>query len=152
MPLFKKKADRKKFSETTVGKFIKEKAPDILEKIGDRFPAVGLITDLISNHPKMSETDKATALEMAKIELQFEQNITDRWKSDADSGAWLAQNARPLVLLSAVLMLYIFIILDSCGLKFNVKPEWISLYNMMLITTIGAYFGLRSWDKKNAQK
>jgi len=38
---------KKKFSETRLGKWIKEKAPSILEKVGDYFPPVGILSELI---------------------------------------------------------------------------------------------------------
>lgn len=63
------------------------------------------------------------------------------------SNSWMSKNARPMVLLAAVLMLFIFMFLDSLNINFEVKENWISLYEMMLITTIGAYFGMRSWEK-----
>lgn len=142
MPLFKKK-----FKDTAVAKFLKEKAPHIIEAVGKRFPTIGLITDLIQKDEKLTPEEKATALEMAKIELQHEQEITSRWISDNQSGSWLSQNARPLVLLSCVLMLFVFITLDSCGIRFTVKEEWISLYKVMLETVIGGYFLMRTADK-----
>lgn len=142
MPLFKKK-----FKDSTLGKFLKEKAPDILEKVGDRFPAIGVITDLISNNDKLTPEEKSAALEMARIELQHEQEITSRWRIDSEGDSYLSKNARPMVLLSSVLMLFVFIILDSCGIKFEVKDQWIDLYKLMIETVIGGYFIIRGAEK-----
>lgn len=147
MPLFKKK-----FRDTAVSKFLKEKAPHIIEAVGKKFPTIGLITDLIQKDEKLTPEEKAAALEMAKIELSHEQEISNRWLSDNKDGSWMARNARPLVLLSSVLMLFVFIILDSIGIKFTVKEEWISLYKVMLETVIGGYFLMRTADKFISRK
>lgn len=142
MPLFKKK-----FRDTAVAKYLKAKAPHILEAVGNKFPAIGLITDLISKDEKLTPEEKAAALEMAKIELSHEQEISNRWLSDNKDGSWMARNARPLVLLSSVLMLFVFIILDSLSIKFEIENEWIDLYKVMLETVIGGYFLMRTVDK-----
>lgn len=142
MPLFKKK-----FKDTAVAKYLKAKAPHILEAVGNKFPAIGLITDLISKDEKLTPEEKAAALEMAKIELSHEQEISNRWLSDNKDGSWMARNARPLVLLSSVLMLFVFIILDSLNIKFEIETEWVDLYKVMLETVIGGYFLMRTADK-----
>lgn len=145
MPLFKKKVDRKKFSETTVGKFLKEKGPHILEAVGDRFPAIGLITDLITKDDKLSPEDKVTALEMAKIELSFEQNITDRWKSDMDSDSVLSKNARPIVLLYSWFLLTLVIVLSF--FKVNIPPAYTTMVEVLCGMVNVAYFGSRGIEK-----
>lgn len=148
MPLFKKK-----LRDTKVAKFLKDKAPDILDGISDILPDKGLlglagnIIDRINKHDKLSVEDKEMALKLLEIDKTEMEQVTERWKSDLEHGGWLSQNSRPLVLLSAVLMLYVFIILDSSGIKFDIKESWISLYEVILVTTIGGYFGLRSWEK-----
>lgn len=148
MPLFKKK-----LRDTKVGKFLKEKAPDILEGISDILPDKGLlgiagnIIDRINKSDKLTPEDKEMALKLLEMDKAEMENVTARWQADLQHGGWLSQNSRPLVLLSAVLMLYVFIILDSCKITFDIKESWISLYEVVLVTTIGGYFGLRSWEK-----
>jgi hypothetical protein len=149
MGIFKKKTDKpkKKFSETKVGVFLKERAPNILDAVDDIFPPAKILTALIGNDVKLSEADKAMALKLMEKDIEEMKEITERWKADMESDSWLSKNARPLVLLSMVLMLFVFIILDSLAIKFEVNPDWISLYEMSLITTIGGYFAVRSIDK-----
>lgn len=146
MPIFKKK-----FRDTALSKFLKEKAPHILDKVvesaGNRFPAIGFITDLISKDDKLTPEEKAAALEMAKIELDQEKERTSRWVSDMQSDSWLSKNARPLVLLSSVAYLFTVMILDSCQIEFEVKDIWINLYGTMIETVIGGYFVIRGAEK-----
>lgn len=146
----KPKKDRKKLKETRIGAWLVEKAPDILATVGDILPdsgGLGIVKNLIERHTDISEEDKAAAMEIIKLDLEFEKEFTARWQADMSSDSWLSKNIRPLVLGSAVLMLFVFMILDSAGIKFDVKESWISLYELVLLTTIAGYFGSRTYEK-----
>ena len=47
----------------------------------------------------MSQEDKQIALEKLRLERAEMDGVTKRWVADARSGAWLASNVRPLVLI-----------------------------------------------------
>jgi|SRR6185369_8433601 len=147
MGLLKKKADRKKFKDTTVGKFLKEKAPHILDAIGDRFPAVGLVRDLISKDDKMSAEDKETAMKMAEFELKEMEEVTQRWQSDMNSDSWLSKNVRPLVLLYLLFLLTLVVVLSFW--KIEIPKEYTALLSTLMVTTFLAYFGGRTMEKYN---
>ena len=56
------KKPKKKFKETKVGKFLKEKAPHILDIVGDILPSqgtLGIVKNLIDRDDKLSPEDKA---------------------------------------------------------------------------------------------
>jgi len=76
------KKDRKPFAETKIGKFLKEKAPNILDKVGDFLPekgALGIVKNLISSDPKLSKEDSVKALELLDHELkELELHAKDR--------------------------------------------------------------------------
>lgn len=150
MPLFKKKEDRKKFSETKVGVFLKEKAPHILETLGGVFPPLKLIGELISKDTKLSPEDKATALELAKLELEFEKEISSRWASDMSSDSWLSKNVRPIVMLYLLLLLTIVVIVSFWTII--IPEEYTTLLQYLLLTVFGAYFGARSFEKIKSMK
>jgi hypothetical protein len=146
---------KKKFAETKVGKFLKEKAPKILDKVADFLPdkgGLGILKNILDTDKELSPEDKVYALELLKADMEEMQEITKRWEADMKSDSWLSKNARPLVLLSAILMLYVFIVLDSIKIKFEIKESWIDLYEMMLVTTIGAYFSSRAIEKYHSRK
>ena len=51
----------KKFKDTKVGKFLKEKAPGILNKVGDVLPnngVLGIVKNLITNDVELTPQDK----------------------------------------------------------------------------------------------
>ena len=79
-----------------------------------------------------------------------EQEMTKRWESDNQSDSWISKHTRPIIVLSLVGALFIFIILDSFDIAFEVSDAWVSLYEVLIITAVGGYFTLRSvFDKKH---
>lgn len=141
---------RKKFKETKIGIFLKEKAPDILDKVADILPdkgGLGIVKYLIDKDDKLSPEDKVFALKQLEMDMDEIREVTKRWEADMGSDSWLSKNSRPIVLLALVLMLFVFMGLDSFEIKFNIKESWISLYETILVTVIIAYFGSRGVEK-----
>lgn len=66
---------RKKFKDTKVGKFLKDKAPEVLDVVGDLLPdngVLGVAKNLINMSDKLTDEEKgqlnSELIEMAKIE------------------------------------------------------------------------------------
>jgi len=52
--------------------------------------------------------------------------------------------------LSLVVVLFIFIVLDSMDIPFEVRDAWVTLYEVLVVSAVGGYFTLRSvFDKRN---
>ena len=71
--------EKKKFKDTKVGKFLKDKAPKILDTVGDVLPdkgVLGIVKNLISSSDELSPEDKAIALDHLKE--VFELEVKDR--------------------------------------------------------------------------
>lgn len=144
-------SDRKPFKKTKVGQWLSTNSPAILDAVGDVLPdkgVLGVVKNLIDREPDLTFEQK---LEINKIiseeAKEYERNISDRWKYDMSSTSWLSKNIRPLTLLSLLIFLYVFIILDALEIGFDIKDIWIRLYETVLITAIGGYFVVRSVDK-----
>lgn len=77
------KKDRKKFKDTKIGKLIKEKAPQVLDVVGDLLPDKG-VTGVVKNLIKLDDkvTDKDTAILTQAVEdyeiEAFELEVQDR--------------------------------------------------------------------------
>lgn len=54
---------------------------------------------------------------------------------------------RPIILITLVVNTIALIYLDSFSESFEVRENWVSLLEIILITVIGAYFGGRSFEK-----
>tara|TARA_R100000951_G_scaffold114523_1_gene119584 strand:+ start:204 stop:656 length:453 start_codon:yes stop_codon:yes gene_type:complete len=141
--------NKKKFKDTKVGKFLKGKAPDILNGIGEILPdngAFGIVKNLISSDSNIEPQDKEIALKLLDQDIAEMNNISARWESDMKSDSWLSKNTRPMTLIFLTLAMTIFIVLDSTVLL-EIKTGWVSLLEALLITVYVAYFGSRGAEK-----
>jgi hypothetical protein len=127
---------KKKFKDTAVGKFLLQKIPKVVGAIAEDTP-VGNVIEAIIGGSEMTEQDKAIALEKLRLERAEMDGVTRRWVADARSGAWLASNVRPLVLIflttSYVVGWYMGYPLDEI--------------TGLLTIVIGGYFGSRGVEK-----
>ncbi len=140
---------KKKFKETKVGIFLKEKAPTILNTVGEFLPdqgGIGIVKNLISGDSTINPKDKETALKLLDQDIAEMNNISDRWNSDMKSDSWLSKNTRPMTLIYLTLAMTIFIVLDSSVLL-EINDGWVSLLEALLITVYVAYFGSRGAEK-----
>ena len=112
--------------------------------------SVGTVLDdvITSKEEKLAAELKIKEL-VARYEGDIERNITDRWQSDMAADSWLSKNVRPLMLVFLVVSTVVMVFVDSGSIKFVVKPEWVDLLQIVLITVIGAYFGGRTLEKRN---
>ena len=141
--------NKKKFNETKVGAFLKEKAPKLVSTLGEFLPdqgGLGIVKNLITSDNTIEPKDKETALKLLDQDIAEMGNISERWASDMKSDSWLSKNTRPMTLIFLTLAMTIFIILDSTVLL-EIKTGWVSLLEALLITVYVAYFGSRGAEK-----
>jgi len=146
----REKKQRKKFKETKVGVFLKEKAPKILDGIGDILPdngVYGVVKNLITTDKQMTPADKETAMKLLDMDLAEMQSVSERWEYDMKSDSWLSKNTRPLALIYLTVCMTLYIVLDSMQMVFDMKEAWIDLLQTLLVTVYVAYFGSRGAEK-----
>lgn len=154
----KKQSFKEIHGKTRLGLFLKEKAPDLLNKILNAAGDVatgdwgGAIKNILKDSSELTAEEREHALKLIEFDITEQQEITKRWEADAKSESWLPKNVRPLIVLYLVLCSTIVMILDSSIEKFTVKEHWVTLLSSLLITTIAAYFGLREFGKHSARK
>ncbi len=144
-----KKKNKKKFKETKVGSFLMDKAPAILDTVGEFLPdqgGLGIVKNLISSDTKLPPQDKEIALKLLDQDIAEMNNISKRWDSDMNSDSWLSKNTRPLTLIYLTISMTIFIVLDST-IVLEINDGWVSLMEALLITVYVAYFGSRGAEK-----
>ena len=112
--------------------------------------SVGTVLDdvITSEEERLAAELKIKEL-IARYEGDIERNITERWQSDMNSDSWLSKHVRPLMLIFLIISTLVLVAIDSGSISFTVKPEWVDLLQIVLITVIGAYFGGRSLEKRN---
>ena len=138
----------KKIKDTGLGKWLKSKAPNVLSVVGDLLPdqgGLGIVKNLIDKDPDVS-TDEGMAAVAA--EIQFQNNVTERWKADMGSDVKLAKLIRPVTLIALMSMFMITMFIDSMdNVAFNVKDSYVDLLQILMLTAFGAYFAGRTIEK-----
>jgi len=148
-----RKESRKKFSETKAGVFLKEKAPNILNVIGDILPdkgALGIVKNLISKDNTLSSSDKEHVLKLIELDFQEMQEITKRWESDNEQDLKLPKLIRPIILATTWVILLTLIITNFCGIE--IDNEYLDVYKILALTVNGAYFSARTVEKYHKKK
>lgn len=138
----------KKIKDTALGAWLKDKAPNILDTVGDLLPdkgALGVVKNLLDKEPGI---DPAEAKAKIDAEIAFQNNVTERWKADMGSDVKLAKYIRPVTLIALMAMFMVTMVLDSLDkLPFNVKDSYVSLLEILMLTSFGAYFAGRTIEK-----
>ena len=137
-----------KIKDTKLGGWLKGKAPKVLDMVGDLLPdqgALGVVKNLLDKEPGI---DPAEAKAMLDAEVQFQNNVSERWKADMGSDVMLAKLIRPVTLISLMVMFMATMVADSMdGWPFNVKDSYVSLLEILMLTSFGAYFAGRTIEK-----
>ena len=139
---------KKKIKDTKLGAWLRDKAPNILGVVGDLLPdkgALGVVKNLIDKDP---DVDTESGMAAVDAEVQFQNNVSERWKADMGSDVKLAKMIRPLTLICLMGMFMLTMVFDSVDtLPFNVKDSYVDLLQILMLTAFGAYFAGRSIEK-----
>ena len=147
-------AKRKKLRDTKVGQWLRTSAPKVLDAVGDALPdsgVLGIVKNLVDLDNDVTHEQRVELHNLIVSErIAMESELTKRWESDNNADSWLAKHTRPMIVLSLVVVLFIFIVLDSMDIPFEVRDAWVTLYEVLVVTAVGGYFTLRSvYDKRN---
>ena len=107
----------------------------------------GVVNKFIRTKDEKAEFEKQMTEIFIEAEAAMQKNVTDRWKADLEHGNWLTRSVRPLVLIFLIVTTVIMVFIDSGSINFTVDEKWTDLLQLVLMTTIGAYFGGRSFEK-----
>jgi len=138
----------KKIKETKLGNWLKDKAPHILDVVGDLLPdsgGLGVVKNLIDRDPKVDSADAQSKID---AEVRFQENVTERWKADMGSDVKLAKLIRPITLIALMIMFMLTMTADSIDAwPFTVKDSYVDLLQILMMTAFGAYFAGRTIEK-----
>ena len=140
--------ERSKIRDTKLGAWLKDKAPGILDTVGDLLPdkgGLGVVKNLLDREPDIDPEEAKAKLE---AEVEFQNNVSERWKADMSSDVKLAKYIRPVTLIALMTMFMVTMVMDSLdNLPFNVKESYVSLLEILMLTSFGAYFAGRTIEK-----
>ena len=129
-----------------LGKIFGNAGGSVLEKLS------GVADKFITTGDEKREFQKDMEQIFLDAEAAMQKNVTDRWKADLEHGNFLTRSVRPLVLIFLIISTVIMVFIDSGSITFNVEQKWTDLLQLVLMPTIGAYFGVRSVEKFNQFK
>jgi hypothetical protein len=137
----------KKLRDTKVGQWLREKAPSVLEVVGDVLPdrgVLGVVKNLVDKDPTLdSESFKA----VMESEIKAQENVTRRWEADAKSDVKLAKLIRPVMLVLLCVFFMVMMIWEGTDPNFKPPESYISLLEILMLTVFGAYFAGRTVEK-----
>ena len=114
----------------------------------------GVIKEVGNVIDKLTTTEEERLEAKRQLQIIFEeadnnaqQQVTDRWNADMNSDSWLAKNIRPLVLVYLTFVFSLLAFTDGNIGEFKIAKEYIPIFQTLLVTTYGAYFVGRSWEK-----
>jgi len=137
----------RKLKDTKVGQWLKEKAPSVLDVVGDVLPdrgVLGVVKNLVDKDPTLdSDSFKA----VMDAEMRAQDNVSERWKADANSDMKLAKLIRPIILIVLTLFYMTIVIWDGLDPHFMPPENYIGLLEILMLTVFGAYFAGRTVEK-----
>jgi hypothetical protein len=118
------------------------------------FLSGGLIKDVGGVIDKLTTTDEERLAAKYKIQELLEKadqdaqsQVTDRWKMDMQSDSFLSKNIRPLVMVYLTAVFTILAFADGNIGGFKINAAYVPVFQTLLMTTYGAYFVGRTWEK-----
>ena len=118
-------------------------ASKLVESVG------GVLDNVITTKDEKLEAKRKLKQLILSHEAEMQKNVSDRWKADMNSDSWLSKKVRPIVLIFLIVCTMLMIFIDAGTIAFEVEEKWTDLLQLVLITVIGAYFGGRSFEKRN---
>ncbi len=112
----------------------------------------GVVDKFVRTKDEKAEFEKQMTTIFIEAEAAMQKNVTERWKADLEHGNWFTRSVRPLVLVFLIVSTVLMVFIDSGSIAFEVEEKWTDLLQLVLMTTIGAYFGGRSVEKYNKIK
>ena len=137
----------KPVKETKVGQWLKEKAPSVLDVVGDVLPdrgVLGVVKNLVDKDPTLDSEEFQAVMD---AEMRAQDNVTERWKADAQSDVKLAKLIRPAMLIALCLFFMTLTVWDGVDPQFMPPENYINLLEILMLTVFGAYFAGRTVEK-----
>ena len=140
----------KKFKDTKLGKFIKIKAPKVLEVAGDLLPdegLLGVVKNLIDNEPDLSPEEKQQIherlVDFYKLEVEDRNSARQREIEmvKAGSGDWMMNATGVIGLGSFLLLLIAIVFMDVPESNKELMIHTTGIVEGIVLSIVGYYFG-----------
>ena len=149
--------DKKPFSKTKLGKFLKETAPSILDVVGNVLPdkgILGIVKNLIDKDDNMSADDKSEAhrqlVELYELEVMDRDSAREREVNLRKYGTDWMFNATGIVGLAAfAFLVYTVVTTEVPETNKEIFIHLIGIVEGVALSIFGYYFGSAVKQDKN---
>lgn len=149
--------DKKPFSKTKLGKFLKETAPSILDVVGNVLPdkgILGIVKNLIDKDDNMSADDKSEAhrqlVELYELEVMDRDSAREREVKVKRYGVDWMFNATGIVGLAAfAFLVYTVVTTEVPETNKEIFIHLIGIVEGVALSIFGYYFGSAVKQDKN---
>ncbi len=125
------------------GGFIKDVGDTVKQFVTTDADKLKLEQELVALQNNFTLQMEQLDLEKMKVEND---NVTQRWLSDNTAGG-LPALTRPLLVWWTVISFTIISVFDGNVGGIHINPAYIPIYQMLLVTVVGGYMGLRTFEK-----
>jgi len=109
--------------------------------------AEGILDTTITNKEELQIVKNELQRILNDAEKNAQIQVTDRWKSDMQSDNKLSKNIRPATLIFMTVAFVIISVFDGNLGQFQINPDFIPVYEILLMSIYGAYFVGRTIQK-----
>lgn len=109
--------------------------------------AEGILDTTITNKEELQVVKNELERILNDAEKNAQIQVTDRWKSDMQSDNKLSKNIRPATLIFMTVAFVIISVFDGNLGQFQINPDFIPVYEILLMSIYGAYFVGRTIQK-----
>tara|TARA_B110000908_G_C10116603_1_gene385601 strand:+ start:299 stop:679 length:381 start_codon:yes stop_codon:yes gene_type:complete len=109
--------------------------------------AEGILDTTITNKEELQIVKNELQRILNDAEKNAQIQVTDRWKSDMQSDNKLSKNIRPATLIFMTVAFVIISVFDGNLGQFEINPDFIPVYEILLMSIYGAYFVGRTIQK-----
>lgn len=141
----------KKFKDTKVGKWVKERLPEVADTFANVLPdqgVLGIVKRVVDGSPELTAQEK---LEFDRLAMEAEKNAQDnvsrRWEADAQSDVKLAKYIRPVTLIALTVFYMALTVWDGLDQSFMPPENYINLLEVLMLAVFSAYFAGRTIEK-----
>lgn len=141
---------KNKFKDTVVGKFINEKAPHILNIIGDVLPdkgTLGIVKNIISNDPDLTPEEKqeihARLVDFYKLEVEDRNSAREREVNIIEKGGtdWMMNATGIIGLGSFLILIFAIVFINVPESNSELLIHTTGIVEGIVLSIVGYYFG-----------
>ena len=125
-----------------LGKLFSGGAGELVESVG------GVLDNLTTSKEEKLQLKNELEKIVTEANVKAQEAVSSRWVADMNSDSWLSKNIRPLTLVFLTSIFVIMSFFDGNIGDFAINDAYKPIYQTLLITVIGAYFGGRSFEKR----